>query len=112
MMPQIPPKTSITHNPDEKIWFVSGVFGTLSPAEGRMQWYRGSWKPEADQLGQIKATELDFEFVADMRMSPAIFKDVMLWMKNHVDEYEKTFGEIKMQPTGDTKPAPDKTPYG
>jgi hypothetical protein len=64
------------------------------------------------QLGQMKVTELDLEFVADIRMSPATFKSIMLWMKNHVDEHEKVFGEIKLQPTGGAKPTPDKTPYG
>jgi hypothetical protein len=90
---------SVAHHPDEKIWFVTGVFGGLNPAGGTMQWYREKPKPApAEQPGQLKSTEVDFEFVADLRMTPTVFKDIMLWMKTHVENYEKTFGEIKMLP--------------
>ncbi|MGD0549756.1 MAG: hypothetical protein ABSA81_04320 [Candidatus Bathyarchaeia archaeon] len=111
-MAQIPPKFSVTHHLDEKMWFVSGLLGGLNPAEGRMQLYRQNLKQSpAEQLGHVKITEIDLEFVADLRMSPATFKTIMLWMKKHVEDYEKSFGEIKMEPTEAASVTSDKAAY-
>lgn len=55
----------------------------------------------------MKATEVTYEFVADIRMSPATFKTVMLWMNQLVDIYEKAYGEILVQPIAPTVKASD-----
>jgi hypothetical protein len=101
----------VEFNLDHKTFFVTGLLGTVLPEEGRMHFYTTHWKPEPveGQPGRLKSTEVTQEFVTDIRMSPATFKNIMQWMKQQVDVFEQNYGEIKTQPIGTTAPVPAPT---
>jgi hypothetical protein len=56
-------------------------------------------EPEpADVPGSQKVKRINQEIQAEVHMSPVTFKSIALWMMSHIENYEKTFGEIKMKP--------------
>jgi hypothetical protein len=102
-MPNTPPETSVkVERPSEtRTLFVSGIVGSLDPRQGAMQFYSEHQKVEAakDQPGQLTTVSRVLEIVADLRMAPATFKSVTLWMQKNLEAYEEKYGEIAMEPT-------------
>jgi len=82
--------------------YASGVFGGLSPNDGRIiltvdriipEPVRGS--PGRDRIGKVIR-----ERQVEIHMSPATWKSIASWMQGHVEKFEKRFGTIPQRPTG------------
>lgn len=79
--------------------YATGVFGGLAPNDARMLLFADRLELEpADVPGTQKVKRINQEIQVEIHMSPATFKSVALWMMNHLERYEKTFGKIQVEP--------------
>lgn len=76
---------------------VSGFFGGINPNEGHVSFFQDSLIPKiGQQPGQIILETVEHNFVANVKMSPAVFKRLATWMMEHVKRYESHHGEIQL----------------
>ncbi len=74
---------------------VSGFFGGVNPNEGNISFFQDQLIPQIGQPpGQIVLDTVEHTFVANVKMSPAVFKRMALWMMEHIKRYETQHGEI------------------
>lgn len=105
-----PPEFIVTKREGMPILYITGVFGGLAPNDGRMLLFVDRLEPEpADVPGTQKVKRINQEIQAEIHMSPATFKSIALWMMSHIERYEKTFGEIQMEP--EKRPTKPKEGY-
>ncbi|MHA1975790.1 MAG: DUF3467 domain-containing protein [Candidatus Hodarchaeales archaeon] len=92
------------------IFPISGFFGGINPNEGNISFFTDKLIPQLGPNGQIVLDTVQHEFVANIKMSPLIFKRMAMWMSDHVRKYEEKFGEIQV---GQQKQKPDseQPPY-
>lgn len=76
---------------------ISGFFGGVNPNEGNISFFQDQLIPqESDQPGRIELATIEHTFVVNVKMSPAVFKRMALWMMEHVKRYETHHGEIQL----------------
>lgn len=104
------PEFIVTKKEGMPLTYVTGVFGGLAPNDARMIFFTDRIETEpADVPGTQKIKRINQEIQAEIHMSPATFKSVALWMQGHLERYEKTFGEIPIEPG--KKPKKPTEPY-
>jgi hypothetical protein len=81
----------ITKSPDFKLVYSNGVFGGLSPVEGRMSFYVDRITPKLveDLPGQMKTDYVERELQVEVHMSPQQFISTFYWMKHHIERMKK-----------------------
>lgn len=91
--------------PDLRITFATGIVGGLDPRQGTIQFYIHQQNVEAvkEKPIQLRTTSHIIEIVADIRMSPATFKGVMLWMQRNIEAYEQAYGKIISDPISEQR---------
>jgi hypothetical protein len=84
-------KFELSKSPEYKVIYINGVFGGLSPDEGRMIFYVDRLVPEMleEPAGAMKLEKINRELVIDIRMSSAQFKSIAEWMISHIKELEE-----------------------
>jgi hypothetical protein len=103
----VPPQFEDSKSEQYRYVFATGVFGGVNPNDGQMIFYLDRFKPETvntPRLGAQKLKNIRREMQVEVHMTPAQFKAVAEWMKNHVEQYENNFG--LMTPTPPKKKAP------
>lgn len=76
---------------------ISGFFGGVNPNEGNVSFFQDHLIPrESDQPGRIVLDTIEHNFVVNVKMSPAVFKRMALWMSEHVKRFETMHGEIQL----------------
>jgi len=100
-MARRPPEIIVEKSPDYKTIIVSGVFGGHRPGFFEVIVYTdelvadealSSVPPDTDKI-KVKRT-LQCRLVMD----PVEAKSFFEWFKQHMEQYEKEFGEIKIRP--------------
>ena len=86
---------------------ISGFFGGINPNEGNISFFSDKLIPQLGSGGQIVLDTVEHDFIANIKMSPLIFKRMAIWMSEHVKRYENLHGEIKVGPQ---KQKTDSTP--
>jgi hypothetical protein len=79
----------ITQSPDFKMVFATGVFGGLSPLDGRMLFYVDRTKPKVVDERLLRTDFVEREFQVEVHMSPQQFVSVYNWMKSNIDRLEQ-----------------------
>ncbi len=88
---------------------ISGFFGGVNPNEGNISFFTDKLIPQLGANAQIVLDTVQHEFVANIKMSPLIFKRMAIWMSEHVKRYESVHGEIqvgKQKQKSDSAPPP------
>jgi hypothetical protein len=76
---------------------ISGFFGGVNPNEANISFFQDCLIPrESDQPGRIVLDTIEHNFVVTVKMSPAVFKRMALWMIEHVKRFEGVHGEIQL----------------
>ena len=75
---------------------ISGFFGGINPNEGNISFFSDKLVPQLGANGQIVLDTVEHDFVANIKMSPLIFKRMAIWMSQHVKKYEEMHGEIQV----------------
>ncbi|MHA1974580.1 MAG: DUF3467 domain-containing protein [Candidatus Hodarchaeales archaeon] len=97
---------------DVPCYAISGFFGGLNPNEAHVSFFQDQLIPQiGSQPGQIVLETVEHKFVATIKMSPAVFKRMMLWMGEHVKRYEQQHGEIQIGPPQEKKRSDDRPSY-
>jgi hypothetical protein len=106
-MAQQTPRRSIKYD-DVPTFAISGFFGGVNPNEGSISFFKDTLVPQiGGSQGQIVLDTVEHEFIANIRMSPLVFKRLAIWMSEHVKRYESMHGEIQV---GTGKPKEDSVP--
>ena len=93
------PEFTVTKREGMSLLYVTGVFGGLAPNDGRMLFFTDRLEVvPAEVPGTQKVKMINQEIQSEIHMSPATFKSIAVWMMNHINNYEKTFGEIQVGP--------------
>ena len=110
-----PPKREISFD-NVPNFAVSGFFGGMNPNEGNISFFQDQLIPQIGHQaqGQIVLETIEHKFVATVKMSPAVFKRMGVWMMEHVKRYEQQFSEIKLDMKPQNKKEQSDTPsyYG
>lgn len=84
------------NDPNFKVAFIDGVFGSLTQVNGRMAFYVDIPVNETGNvvIGEAKPPELFTNkirrvFLIDIRMSPETFKSIAKFMNDQIINYEK-----------------------
>ncbi len=108
-----PPKREVTFE-NVPSFAISGFFGGVNPNEGNISFFQDQLKPQIgrQEPGQIILDTVEHKFVVNVKMSPAVFKRMAIWMMEHVKRFEQHHGEIKIgiQPP-DKKEEPETPAY-
>ncbi|MFX0052015.1 MAG: hypothetical protein ACFE8U_12070 [Candidatus Hermodarchaeota archaeon] len=60
---------------------ISGFFGVINPNEGHISFFQDRLIPKIGQTpDQIVLDTVEHNFVANVKMSPAVFKRLVTWM--------------------------------
>jgi len=112
-MKQQPPKIEVEKAEEYRSVFASGVYGGLNPSGGALIFYADRLVPEPNKTvpGQMILEKIVQELQVEVRITPAQWKAMVEWMKGNLETYEKTFGEVKLGPTG-TKDAAEPSVAG
>ena len=97
----VPPKFEDAKAPDYKYVYATGVFGGLDPNDGKMIFFLDRFEPETVEEpypGTQKLKKIVRELQVEVHVSPSQFKNIWMWMGEHIKHYEQMFGEIPMQP--------------
>lgn len=86
-----PPKMTLTKNADFKSIYSTGVFGSLSPVEGRMIFYVDRPLPSMEDTPpyNMKVREIQREMLVEIHMPAQQWLAMFDWMKFHIDELKK-----------------------
>ena len=81
----------ITKSSEFRLVYATGVFGGLSPLDGRLIFFvdRIVPKVQMDAPGQLKTGSVERELQVEVHMSPQEFISLYEWMKSHIDRLEK-----------------------
>ncbi len=82
---------------DLPTYAVSGFFGGLSKTEGIIKFFEDDLIPIVDENNQLVISEVEKKFLANIKVSPSVWKRMAYWMLKHVGEHEKRHGEIKVK---------------
>jgi len=80
------PALKITKSPDFKMCYSTGIFGGLSPLEGRMLFFVDRLVPKIvdGTMGQMATESVEREFQVEIHMSPEVFISTYKWMESHI----------------------------
>lgn len=97
-------KFELSRSQDYKVVYINGVFGGLSPEEGRMLFYIDRLVPEVlnDPAGVMKLQKIDRELIVDVRMSAAQFRSIADWMLSHVRDLDEALKKGVAKEVSDT----------
>ena len=94
------PKFEVETDPDYKLIYATGVFGSVNPNDGRIIFYVDQVVPEmSDKPGQMRVGKIKRKLLIEVHVSPNQFKDIANWMIGHIRNFEKEFGRIPSVPT-------------
>lgn len=85
-------KVTITKNPDFKLLYADGVFGSLTPLEGFMIFYVDRHTPkmiEGPPEGRMETDLVERELQVEIHMSPQEFVSMSNWMRSHIEKMKK-----------------------
>ncbi len=82
---------------DFKVLYVTGAFGGLDAHEGRIIFFVDRVVPKLKdkRTGAMEVGKIVRELQIELRMTPARFKSIAMWMLEHVKRFEKQFGKLK-----------------
>jgi hypothetical protein len=102
----VPPEFEDSKSPDYKYVYASGVFGGLSPNDGRIIFFLDRLEPETvkEPVGSQRVKKIIRELQVEVHLTPSQFKSTAMWMTDHVKKFEEIFGPIPMAPKKGTKP--------
>lgn len=99
------PKIEITKHPEFRVAHVNGIFGALTPLEGRIRFYTDMIEPRVKVGGKVGEMEMDKvnrEFQFEVRMSPIDFIAFANWMAQNIKRLEAA-GAIKKEDVAKSK---------
>lgn len=107
------PEFEIRDSEHFRLIYATGVFGGLSPNDGRIIFFvdRLKTRPIKGKPGQEKVEKVIRERQVEVHVSPATWKSIAKWMQTHIEQIEKTIGKIPEEPKG-SKGARKKPPSG
>ncbi|MCR3884443.1 DUF3467 domain-containing protein [Methanotrichaceae archaeon M04Ac] len=73
--------------------YAVGAMGGHSPYDFRIAFYNDSPKAVVQEGKQLSVMERKVE--TELILSPLAAKELADWLNNHINEYERQFGEIK-----------------
>jgi hypothetical protein len=84
-------KFKIVRSPDYKTIYSTGVFGSVSPGEGRMIFYIDRPIPvmKDTPIGAMEVGEFERELQIEIRMSLQQWISMADWMQRHILELKK-----------------------
>jgi hypothetical protein len=82
---------NLVTDPDFRRIAVSGVFGSLNPAEGVMTFYLDSLIPRMkdEQSAIMETKELERRLMVEVRLPAKIFADIARWMNDNVQRMDE-----------------------
>jgi len=86
----------ITKSPDFKLVYTNGVFGGLSPLEGRMVFYADRLIPQIVEGEKMQTGSIERELQVEVKMSPQQFISISRWMEVHINRLKKE-GTLKIE---------------
>lgn len=80
------PEIKITKSSDFRMFYSTGIFGGLSPLEGRMLFFVDRFVPKIvdDTVGQMATDSVERELQVEVHMSPEVFISTYKWMEAHI----------------------------
>ncbi len=87
-----------TRSPDFKQIYAIGAIGGHSPYDFRIAFYNDS--PRTTKDGGKSITVMERKIDMEVILSPLAAKELARWLGEHIQDYEKKFGEIKRPGTG------------
>lgn len=80
------PEFKITKSSDFRMLYSTGVFGGLSPLEGRMLFFVDRLVPKITdgKSGQMATESVERELQVEVHMSPEVFLSTYKWMEAHI----------------------------
>ena len=83
---------------DLPTYAMSGFFGGLSETEGIIKVFEDDLIPKINpKTNQLEIHEVHKKFLANLKVSPSVWKRMAYWMLKHVKQHEKIHGEIKVK---------------
>lgn len=84
-------EVTVTKSPDFRLVYTNGIFGSLTPLEGRMIFYVDRVIPEMveDVPGKMRTSSVERELQVEVHMSPQQFLSISRWMQNHIKRMVK-----------------------
>jgi len=101
------PKIVITKHPEFRIAHINGIFGTLTPLEGRISFYTDMMEPrikEGGNFGEMETNKVNREIQFEIRLSPLDFVGIADWMALNVKRLEES-GTLKKEDIAKSKQA-------
>jgi hypothetical protein len=95
------PKFSVAEDPGFRVIHVDGVYGVLNSAGGQLTFYQDLMKVGVDENGSMAIKAVERVLVADIRMSPEVFRSTAYWMMEQAQDYEKWVVETFQQEESD-----------
>jgi len=86
-------KVQTIKSPDFKQIYAIGAIGGHSPYDFRIAFYNDSPKASIEEGKSMTVMERKID--AEIILSPLAAKELAKWLAEHVNDYEKLFGEIK-----------------
>jgi len=103
----VPPRFEDAKAPDYKYVYATGVFGGLDPNDGKLIFFLDRFEPETVNEpfpGTQKLKKVIRELQVEVHVSPGQFKNIWMWMGEHIKHYEQMFGAIPIEPTKSKEP--------
>jgi outer membrane lipoprotein-sorting protein len=96
-------KVEISKSSDFRQVYAIGAIGGHSPYDFRIAFYNDSPNTVVDDGKNVTVMErkIDTEII----LSPLAAKELANWLVEHINDYEKVFGEIKRPGSGSQGPA-------
>ncbi len=96
-------KPKIVKSPDYKAIYTTGVFGSLTPLEGRMIFYLDRMIPriKEEPPGDMETGEIERELLVEVHMSPAEWISISNWMQSHIKRFKEEGALIKEEKTSE-----------
>ena len=108
----VAPQFEDTKSVDHRYIFTTGVFGGLhQPSDAQIIFYLDRLEPQTastPQPGSMSLKKILRELQVEIHMTPTMFKSMASWMNKNVEEYEKIFGEIPIEPKAQEERLPPK----
>lgn len=91
------PKFSVVRDPGFKVIHVDGVYGIVNSVGGQLTFYQDLMKVGVDENGSTAIKAVERVLVADIRMSPEVFRSMAYWMMEQAQDYENWVTETTRQ---------------
>lgn len=96
-------KPKIVKSPDYKAIYTTGVFGSLTPLEGRIIFYLDRLIPRIkdEPPGDMETGEIERELLVEVHMSPAEWISISNWMQDHIKRLKEQGVLVKEEETSE-----------